>query len=341
MRLSSWLRRPVVWLPISIGLIGLLIWRARPWEAAGAVGAVDPLPLIVAAALCAVVATLWALRSSDLLAGAGQRIAVGPLIPMTAFANTINNLTPGSAGEVVRMYLLRAHHRVDYATSAAVIFVERVGAMGYLTTSALLAWATWLGIVPAWLAAFIAVLLVAGPVVVYRAGLRPLAVVRALPAGAVVGLDRWDRAKGWLGRVDDATAQLVGRPRRLLAFVAITVTILGIYATQLILVARAFGVTLDPLAAWGALGVAMTVGVLTLLPFGLGTADLTLAGLLGVLGTSPGAALAITLGYRLVSTLPLGIAGVLSYAWLSARLPRGGMADAARAIGSEVADPSR
>src|SRR5206468_10168206 len=86
---------------------------------------------------------------------------------------------------------------------------------GYLTTSALLAWATWLGIVPAWLAAFIAVLLVAGPVVVYRAGLRPLAVVRALPAGAVVGLDRWDRAKGWLGRVDDATAQLVGRPRRL------------------------------------------------------------------------------------------------------------------------------
>jgi len=341
MRLASWLRRPIVWLPISIGLIGFLVWRARPWEAAGAIGAVDPIPLIVAAALSAVIAALWALRSSDLLAGVGQPIAVWPLIPMTAFANTINNLTPGSAGEVVRMYLLRAHHHVDYANSAAVIFVERVGAMGYLTTSAVLAWTTWFGIVPAWLAATAAVALVAGPVVVYRAGLRPFAIVRALPVGTVVGLDRWGRAKGWLGRVDDATARLVGRPRRLLAFVAITAAVLGIYTAQLILVARAVGVTLDPVAAWGALGVAMTVGVLSLLPFGLGTADLTLAGLLGVLGTSPSVALVITLGYRLVSTLPLGLAGVLSYAWLSARLPGVGMADAARAVRSEVADPSR
>ena len=341
MRLASWLRRPVIWLPISVGLIGLLVWRAKPWDAAGEIGAVDPAPLILAAALSVAVAGLWALRSADLLAGAGESISVAALVPMTAFANTINNLTPGSAGEVVRMYLLREHHRVAFATSAAVIFVERLGALGYLTTSAVLAWASWLGILPPALAALVAIVLVAGPIVVYRLGLRPLAVVRALPLGTIMGTGRWDRAKGWLSRVDDAVAGLVGRPRRLLAFVAITALVLAIYATQLMLVARAIGVALDPLAAWGALGVAMTVGVVSLLPFGLGTTDLALAGLLGVLGATPGQALAITVGYRLVSTLPLGLAGVLSYAWLSARLPGRSVTDAARAIGSEVADLSR
>src|SRR5262245_22669955 len=103
MRLASWLRRPIVWLPISIGLIGLLVWRAKPWEPASAIDAVDVRPLIVAALLTAVVALLWAVRSADLLAAAGRPVAIGPLVPMTAFANTINNVTPGSAGEVLRM----------------------------------------------------------------------------------------------------------------------------------------------------------------------------------------------------------------------------------------------
>ena len=338
MRFASWLRRPIVWLPISIGLIGLLVWRTRPWEAAGTLGPVDPRPLIVAAFLSALVLILWALRSADLLSAAGRRVGVGPLIPMTAFANAINNVTPGSAGEVVRMYLLRTHHGVDYATSGAVIFVERIGAIGYLTTGAVLAWLTWLGILPAWLSAAIEIALILGPGVLYRAGLRPLVVVRALPLGSVLGVDRRRRVNAWLSRVDDTVARLLGRPRHLLAFVAITFAIFATYTAQLLLVGRAVGVAMDPLAAFGALGIATTIGVLSLLPFGLGTTDLTLAGLLGVAGVPPSAALAMTLGYRLVSTLPLGIAGVLSYGWLSARLPGAGLSEAARAVRADVGD---
>ena len=113
-------------------------------EAGAALRGLEPGPLVVAALLCAVVAVLWAVRSADLLAAAGRPVGVLPLVPMTTFANTINNLTPGSAGEIVRMYLLRAHHGVDYATSGAVVLVERIGAFGYLATSALLAWLAWL-----------------------------------------------------------------------------------------------------------------------------------------------------------------------------------------------------
>jgi len=337
MRFATWLRRPIVWLPISVGLLGLLIWRTRPWDAL-ALRAVDPAPLLAAAALSAVVAVLWALRSAALLRAAGRPVAVAPLVPMTAFANTINNLTPGSAGEVVRMYLLRAHHRVDYATSGAVIVVERVGAIGYLSTSAILAWLTWLGVMPGWLALVVAASLAVGPGLVYRTNLRPLVVVRALPLGRLVGADRWARLADWLRRVDDTVAGLLGRPGPLASFVVTTAAIFAAYTAQLLLVGRALGVTMDPLAAWGALGIATTIGVLSLLPFGLGTTDLSLAALLGVAGVPAGAAVAVSLGYRLVSTLPLGIAGVASYAWLSTRLPGAGVGEATRAIGSTLDD---
>jgi glycosyltransferase 2 family protein len=338
MRVASWLRRPVVWIPVSLGLIVVLVWRGHPWDATRGVAISEPAALAGAVLLSVVIACLWAVRSADLLGGAGQRISVLALIPMTAFANTINNVTPGSTGEVVRMYLLRAHHDVDYATSGAVIVVERLGAIGYLTATAVLAWTTWLGLIPGWVALAVGAALAIGPGLVYRLGLRPLSLIRVLPLARLAGRDRWTRARAWLARVDETIATLISRPRRLLAFVAITAAILAAYTAQLVLVGRAIGVDLNPIAAWGALGLAMTVGVLTLLPFGLGTTDLTLAGLLGAIGAPPAAAVAITLGYRLASTLPLGIAGVISYAWLSARLPSGGSVSNADGAGAQKRD---
>jgi len=320
MRLGSWLRRPIVWLPISVGLLALLVWRTRPWEALS-LGSVDPAPLLLAIVLSAVVVWLWAVRSGALLTAVGRPIPVRQLVPMTAFANTINNVTPGSVGEVARMYILRVHHRVDYASSGAVIVVERVGAIGYLTSSAILAWLTWLGTVPPWLALTIGGALAIGPGIAYRAGIRPLTLIRALPLGRLVGVARWGRLADWLRRVDDTVAALVGRPVSMASFVVTTAAIFAIYTAQLMLVGQALGLALHPLVAWGALGVATTIGVASLLPFGLGTTDLSLVALLVVAGVPAGTGVALSLGYRLVSTLPLGVAGVVSYAWLSSRLP--------------------
>jgi glycosyltransferase 2 family protein len=338
MRLATWLRRPIVWLPISIGLLALLVWRTRLWEAGAALDGLDPAPLLGAAALSAVVAVLWALRSADLLTAAGRPVGILPLVPMTTFANTINNLTPGSAGEIVRMYLLRAHHGVDYATSGAVVLVERIGAIGYLASSALLAWLTWLGAIPVPFAIALAVALVVAPGVAYRIGLRPITLAGRLPIGRLVGTQRWKRIAEWLARVDATIAGLIGDPRHLAAFVALSGGIFLVYTAQLLLVGRALGVTVDPLAAWGALGLATTVGVLSLLPFGLGTTDLTLVALLGVAGVPTVDAVAMTFGYRIVSTLPLSIGGVVSFAWLSARLPASGMGGAAQAVRAELGD---
>ncbi len=322
--MSRWLRRPAVWLPISGFLLVLVAWRSRAWEALDILGAPDPAPLAMAVLLNLAIGVLWALRSRDLLAAARHPVGLGPLLPMTAFANTINNLTPGSAGEIVRAWLLRAHHGVPYAAGGAVIVLERVVAIGYLATSAAIVWAGQVVGLPWPIQLALLALVAVSPGVVYGLGLRPAAAAGRLPLGGVVGAPRWARVRGALARVDGTIATLLTNPRHLAVFAATTSLVFACYTAQLWLVAASVGIVLDPIAAWGALGLATIAGVLSLLPFGLGATDLVLASLLASLGVPPPAAGAIAFGYRLVATLPLGLLGTASYAWLSARLPAGG-----------------
>ena len=112
------------------------------------------------------------------------------------------------------------------------------------------------------------------------------------------------------------------------------------YTSQLLLVAAAVGQPLDPAAAWGALGLAIIAGVVSLLPFGLGSADLVLVALLGVAGMPAAEATAVAFGYRVVSTLPLSLLGVGAYALLSAGMPDGQAGGAARLASEGLrADP--
>jgi uncharacterized protein (TIRG00374 family) len=319
-----------VWLPVTVTLLGLVAWRTRPWEAGGLLATLDAAPLVLAVALNGAVVVLWAVRSADLLGAAGRPVSIRPLIPMTALANTINALTPGSVGELLRLYLLRQRHGVDYPTGTAVVLIERVVAIGYLAGSAAIAWATHLAGLPGALAVIGFVVLAVLPALVYALGIRPSALIAALPLGRVMGRERWLRIAASLGRIDATIGGLLTEPTRLAIFATTTTLIMVTYTAQLLLVARATGVTLDPLVAWGALGLSITVGVLSFLPFGLGATDLVLATLLGSLGVEPPAAAAVVLGYRLTTTAPLALLGSLSYGYVSATLPAGGAADAMR-----------
>jgi uncharacterized protein (TIRG00374 family) len=335
---SRWLRHPLVWGSIAVALLAFVAWRSRAWELGERLGAADGRPIVLAIALNAVILVAWAVRSSDLLAGAGRQVGVRALIPMTALANTINNITPGSVGELVRLYLLRAHHGVGYTTGAAVVVVERVVAIGLLAASATILWVAWWLDLSPWLAAIALVVVAALPSLVYRLGIRPSRLLGWLPLGRLFGRERWSAIGGTLERVDAAVADLLVDPRRAIVFSACTAIVFIVYTSQLLLVAAAVGQEIDPLAAWGALGLAIVAGVLSLLPFGLGSADLVLVALLGVAGVPPAQAAAIAFGYRIVSTLPLGLAGVASYAYLSARLPHGHMSEAAGLARSALQD---
>ncbi|MEO8572021.1 MAG: lysylphosphatidylglycerol synthase transmembrane domain-containing protein [Chloroflexota bacterium] len=330
------MRNPIVWGSISLALLALVAWRSRAWELGDRLGVASPGPIVAALALNLVIVVGWAARSSDLLAGTGRPVPIRPLIPMTAFANTINNVTPGSVGELVRLYLLRAHHGVEYTAGAAVVVVERFVAFALLGGSAAILWLTyWFG-VPRWLAVVALLVLVLIPSLVYRVGIRPSALVRRLPLGRAVGRTRWASVGRALARVDAAVATLLIDPRRAIVFGLWTAVVFASYTGQLLLVAAAIGRTIDPAAAWGALGLGIIVGALSLLPFGLGSTDLVVSGLLVAAGVPAAEAVAITFGYRIVSSLPLGLLGVASYAILSASLPHGHAREAADAASAAL-----
>lgn len=343
MRLARLLHRPIIWIPVSVALLAFVAWRSRLWEAGERLGTVDVTPLVAAVLLNAVVMVLWATRSSGLLAAAGRPVGILPLVPMTAFANTINNVTPGSMGELVRLYLLRVHHTVEYRTGTAVILIERLVSLFYLTSSALLFWLAFALRLPAALVVSALLVVAALPGLFYRLGLRPSALVGAVPLGWLLGRERWGSARAWLGRVDEAIAGLLTDPLQLARVVLTTAGVLATYTAQLWLVGRAVGVTLDPVAAWGVLGLGLTAGIASLLPFGLGSTDLVIFTLLGLAGVPAVEATAMTFGFRVVSTLPLGLAGVASYAILSASLPpegaSGAMRVASNALGESGGEP--
>jgi uncharacterized protein (TIRG00374 family) len=308
------MRRDVLLFGLSAGLLGFVVWRTRPWEAASIAAELDWRLLLLALLLNAVVVALWAERSRSLMAAVGSPLSLRTLVPVVAFANTINNLTPASAGEVLRALVLRRRHDVPYDRSTAVILAERLWAIGVMLVSGVAA--AFGTVIPArapivtlaWLAALA---LSFAPSVVYRLGLRPTAflgrLVRRMPAPGA------ERLASGLAAVDDQLGKIVLDPRRSLHFVVVTALAFTTFAAQIWLVLQALGEDVAIAGAWAAYGLAICAGVISALPFGLGAADAVLVALLVAQGVDVPVAGATAILLRAVTTLPLGVAGTISW----------------------------
>lgn len=314
------MRRWLVWLPISVGLLALLVWRTRPWEAAALTGRLDLLPLVAAVGLNAVVIAAWAFRSAGLMRAVGQPLTIRQLIPVVSFANTVNNLTPASSGEVLRAVILKRRYGVPYERSTAVILAERFWAILIMAATALAASAGSLVaagpvvVVAAWVGAAVLIVL---PSAAYRVGIRPGRVAERIASrgGRVPARLRSIAAR--LATVDDVLTGILTSPSRAAAFILSTLAIFALFAAQLWLVLAALGNPLPLPGVWAALGLSIVAGVISALPFGLGAADVVLVLLLGALGLAPTDAGAAALLLRLTATLPLGIVGTISWLQLT------------------------
>ena len=327
------MRRWWVWLTVSVALLALLVWRTKPWEAL-ALGA-RPLPLIGVLFVDVVVVAAWALRSAALMRAVGQPMSATSLVPVVAFANTINNLTPASSGEAVRAVILNRRHGVPYARSTAVILAERFWAIWIMGVTAAAAAIGTIIPAPQWLTVLAwvgAAVLALAPVIAHRVGVRPAVVASRVVGGRVAeeatapaaapdtepsrpGLRR--RVAVLLADVDEHLDSILQSGTATAGFLAWTGVVFVAFALQLWLVLVALGVELPLVAAWAALGLATIAGVLSALPFGLGATDLVLTGLLVQLGVDASVAAAATLMLRATVTLPLGLAGTASWVALS------------------------
>jgi glycosyltransferase 2 family protein len=314
------MRRWLIWLPISVGLLALLVWRTRPWEAAALAGRLDAVPLMAAIGLNALVIAAWAVRSAGLMGAVAYPLTLRQLVPVVSFANTVNNLTPASSGEVLRAVILKRRYGVPYERSTAVILAERFWAILIMLATALAASAGTLvaagppAVAAAWLAAAVAVV---APSLAYRLGIRPGRVAERIASRAGRVPARLRSVAERLAAVDDLLTSIVTSPRQAAAFIASTLAIFALFAAQLWLVLAALGSPLSPLGVWAALGLSIVAGVISALPFGLGAADVVLVLLLGAQGLAPTEAGAAALLLRVTATLPLGIVGTASWLQLT------------------------
>jgi len=335
------MRRWYVWVSVSVVLLGLLVWRTKPWEAL-ATGA-DWRVLAIVVALNGLVIAMWTIRSARLMAAVGHPVPMTSLVPVVSFANTINNLTPASTGEALRAVILRRRHGVPYGSSTAVILAERFWAIWIMAVTA---GAAAIGtIIPAsppltvlaWITAIGASL---APSFTYRAGLRPISFVTRFveprgsaaedePASDAPRSSRRLRLAAMLRTVDASLGGIAVSAPVVTSFVLSTAVVFLTTAVQLWLILLSLGESIPLVAAWAALGLATIAGVVSALPFGLGAADVVMTGLLIILGVPASAAVAAALLLRATVTLPLGLAGTAS--WIA--LNRG--AEAQSATGSD------
>jgi uncharacterized protein (TIRG00374 family) len=312
------LRRWYVYVPITVAIIALLTWRTRLWEAGDLLRDAALGPIGLAIALNVLIIGAWAARSKALLGDLGHAIGFGALLPIVCFANTINGLTPASAGEVLRAVLLNRRHEVPYRDGAAVILLERVYALGLIVATALVAFVgVTVGPVAGSLLLVAMIVVVAIPTVGYRRGLRFEAAIRRLARPALVRSGRVRALVDAFADVEDRVAGIIRSPRSTLTFIALTGVVFVTMDLQLLLVGQAIGVSIDPVGGWAALGLGAIAGIISALPFGLGAADAVIAVVLIGQGLEPSTAGLVTILMRLVGTLPTGIVGALSYVYLN------------------------
>jgi uncharacterized membrane protein YbhN (UPF0104 family) len=272
--------------------LGLAFGASRGWH-----GVVAPADLVPAAA-CAAASFLFRFLRWHLLArrvapalGLGASFAMGTI----GFALT---MTPGRAGEALKLLLLRQRTAVPIATSAPVLLLEKVSegtgfALLALGASFFLPWteAFRTGADVAVIAPIVALALAA----TFRRRITALA-----PGLPLVGrlLARPGLQKLWADLAHGGD-RVLGWPGLLLAL-GLSLLARAFDGLVIFWIARLYGLDLPLAAAWFIIGSAGFVGGVSMLPGGAGAVEATMIGLLLAFGGEPAAAAATALTARVL-----------------------------------------
>jgi len=316
--------RPLLHLAVALAILGLVIWRANPWELGDAYRDFEPWPAAAAVLLNIPVLLLMTLRGQLILGRLRHSVSFLQLLPISTLGNVAGSLTPAAAGELLRTPFFKQRHEIPYADGLAAVAYERGLSVVVLAAST--------GAAAAWMT------LSAGPAVAVTAASAVLAL--AAPAAAAFVLVRlrleqaasdsgdrpslFDRLRSMLGRPLGPLLVLLRDPASTAAIGLANLLVFAVMALQFWFVVQALGLEISGAEAWTAIGASFLAAIFTFLPLGLGSMDATIAAIIGATqhGFQAGAAAAVLL--RATATLPLGIAAFVSYVYLVSARRRGG-----------------
>lgn len=271
---------------------------------------VDAMPLLWALLLNLPIVGLRAYRAQIILHHLDQHVSMRSMVPIQLVGQTSSSLTPAASGDYVRAYLWRQSNRVPLRVGAAVVTFERLYSLFLLAAVSVL-----LVLLPRHgVAGWIAV--AAGLVV---ATFAPM-LFEMLPAN----FERWATGKVVRGRLLGRFAEgaqvmleqlrvLMKAPLLLAWTSAVTLVIFIAGGAQIWLVLDSLGHLVPITQAVAASTTSQVAGIISTLPFGIGSQDAILVAVFAGYGVTVSLAATLAVLLRAISTLPQVLAGVAGY----------------------------
>ncbi|HUZ87414.1 MAG TPA: lysylphosphatidylglycerol synthase transmembrane domain-containing protein [Candidatus Baltobacterales bacterium] len=297
---------------IGVALTVVVIALSHPASIWASLQHVNPLTVIAALLLNLPVVALRALRADVVIAHLGYRIPLASQLRTQLIGTTTSSITPAASGDYIRAYIWRRDHGAPLRVGAAVVTFERLYSLGLMLAVAVLLITLprhgvigWFGVAIGLGAATIA------PVVFEQ-----------IPPG----LERWVLAKvtrGPLSRFSEGALEVVDNFRRLLRSPVLlaqasglTLVVFVLSGVQLWLLLAGLDHRVPMTQAVAAYTASQAVGILSTLPFGIGTTDAVVVGVLAGYGVNLALAATVALLLRAVATIPQALAGMIAYVTL-------------------------
>jgi len=268
--------------------------------------------MLVLAALVLNVPVVWlrALRAQVLVRHLEHRVTMRAMLPIQLVGQTSSTITPAASGDYVRAYLWRSSSGVPLRTGAAVVTFERLYSLFLLVAVSILLIALprhgvigWIGVAIGLAAATFAPLL-----------------FEMMPTT----LERWVLAKLSRGRLMNRFAEgatvmvdqfrnLMKAPVLLAVTAALTIVNFVVMGAQLWLVMLALSHRVPITQAVAANSTSQVAGIISTLPFGIGSQDAILVTVFAGYGVTVALAASAAVLLRASTTVPLALAGLGAY----------------------------
>ncbi len=335
-------RKMVAAMAAGVAILALMIWSFNPREIVSALYRVNPTFLALAVIVQLVDLALWSLRWHTVLERAGVRAPFVLTFLINNVSMLVNNVTPSarSGGEPLRVYLLSrlTGHRVrDVASSVAIdrildyfplIVLLLVSMVAMLRTGGKIVHLLAAGALFLTAALVFSVWTMANERIILRFGAGVSRLLSRLRPDKKIDAERVER---WARRFVRSFRSLLADPGTLVRGVTVSVAVWAceILRTYLVFLSLGCPVSL-PVVVVG-FTVSMLVGVLPLLPGGLGAVEVSTASTYAVLGIDRGTSAAAVILDRAISYWMVNAIGLVSLLHVSRRKGRGESEDAVRA----------
>ena len=295
-------------LGLALGVVVIVI--SHPDRIWSSLQRVDPTLLLAALALNVPVVLLRAYRAQVIIGRLGYQVPMRTMTPIQLVGQTSSSITPAASGDYVRAYLWRMTNEVPLRVGAAVVTFERLYSLFLLAAvSVLLIGLPRHGVI-GW----------AGVAVGLAAATYAPLIFELMPRS----LERWtlDKlARGrFLGRFKDGAIGMLEQFRILmkaplmLAWTSvITMAIFAVSGAQVWLVFEGLDHRVPITQAVAAHTTSQVAGILSTLPFGIGSADAILVAVFAGYGVTVTLAATVAVLLRAVTTLPQALAGLAAY----------------------------